>query len=409
MLHHNRETFDRDARAGHARKTVSRVLALKAATIALAVVYVASTLPTPLYTLYEHRFGFSQLVVTEIYAVYLLGNLGVLLLLGHLSDQIGRRPVTIVALGAAIVSTLFFFAAHSALWLFLARGTNGFAAGLGASTLTAWIAELEPRSDRARAALIAVAGNLAGLAFGALLGGVLARALPWPLRTCYGVYLALLGGTIALVSALPETVERRARSWRELSLRPRIGVPSELRRRFIAPASIAFATLALSGFYAALVPGLLTRLGQTSPAVVGGVVAAYFGIGTCVAAAVPTKSSTALRVAIVLMIAAVVLLVAADLMRSFLALLFATLASGGALAFGFRGSLQTVNEMAPSDRRAELVSAYLLACYTGNALPVLGVGWLGKALGNQPANAIFAAVLIGLGLLAFVAGRQAER
>jgi MFS family permease len=388
---------------------VSRVLGLGGATAALAVLYVPSTLPTPLYPLYERRFGFSEAVVTEIYAVYLVGNLTVLFLLGRLSDQIGRRPTTILALGAAIVSTSFFLAARTPLWLFVARGTSGFAAGLGAGTLTAWIAELEPERNRPRAALIAVVGNQGGLAFGALLGGVLASVAPWPLRTSYGVYLGLLAATMALVSLLPETVEQRVGSWRELSLKPRIGVPSELRRRFIAPAAIVFATLAVSGFYAALVPGLLARrLGQTSPIVVGGVIAGYFLVAACSAAVKPTlEARTMLRAAIVLVIVAALLLVGADLARSFLLLLVATLVGGGGLAFGFRGSLRAINEMAPSDRRAELVSAYLLACYTGNSLPVLGVGLLAKSLGAELANEIFAAALVALGLLSLVAERQA--
>jgi len=41
----------------------------------IAVLYVCSTLPTPLYPLYERQFGFSELIVTAVYASYVIGNL----------------------------------------------------------------------------------------------------------------------------------------------------------------------------------------------------------------------------------------------------------------------------------------------------------------------------------------------
>lgn len=148
------------------------------AATAIGLLYVGSTLLTPLYPIYRREFHFSELVVTVIYAVYVVGNLAVLFLFGRLSDQVGRRPTTLIAIGITCFSTLLFLFAGSVVWLFPARVLNGFAAGLGAGALTAWIAELEPRGDRARAAMVASAANLGGLAFGALLAGVLAQFAP---------------------------------------------------------------------------------------------------------------------------------------------------------------------------------------------------------------------------------------
>ena len=78
----------------------------------IAALYVGSTLLTPLYPLYERRFGFAELGVTEIYAIYVLGNLAVLFFFGRLSDQIGRRPVALIALAVTIVSALCFLFAQ---------------------------------------------------------------------------------------------------------------------------------------------------------------------------------------------------------------------------------------------------------------------------------------------------------
>src|SRR5690348_6728247 len=67
----------------------------------LGIVFAGSTVPTPLYLFYRHAFGFSEITLTLIYAVYVLGNLCALFFFGRLSDQIGRRTTTFPALGVA--------------------------------------------------------------------------------------------------------------------------------------------------------------------------------------------------------------------------------------------------------------------------------------------------------------------
>ncbi|MGH8232549.1 MAG: MFS transporter [Steroidobacteraceae bacterium] len=373
---------------------------------ALAALYIPSTLPTPLYPLYRQQFGFSELVVTAIYASYVIGNLAALFVFGRLSDQIGRRPTSLAAGGLLVLSTLCFLAANSAGWLFAARILNGLAAGLGASALTAWIAELEPHHDRARAALVASSGNLAGLVIGAVIAGALGQWVAWPLRTSYGVFLLLLLIILLLLRAAPESVRQVAHSAEQVSLRPRLGVPREIRGAFLAPAAIAFAAFALGGFYAALTPGLLSQsLHISNRAVTGGVVAVFFGSGAVAAALIPHRSN---RFSIVLATLAsllgLALLLIAEQLASLAILLAAAIASGAAIGIGYRSSLQIVNQIAPQARRAEVVSTFLLVCYTANALPVIGVGLLASAAGAFTAHLTFACLLAVLGISACVTG-----
>jgi MFS family permease len=372
----------------------------------IASLYVGSTLPTPLYPLYRQQFGFSEFIVTAIYASYVVGNLTALFALGRLSDQLGRRPTTLIAFSVLIASILCFLGSTGTAWLFIARVLNGLAAGLGAGALTAWIAELEPGHDKARAAIVASTGNLAGLALGAIMAGLLAQYAPWPLRTSYMVYLVLMLIVIALTLVLPEGVEHTVRSADELSLRPRIGVPRNMRLAFIAPAAMAFATFALGGFYAALTPGLLWHsLQQHNLAVIGALVALFFGSGALTAATTGKLTARpAMLISTIMLLLGLALLVAAEHIRSMLMLLIATVTSGGATALGYRCSLQIVNEIAPPERRAELVSSYLLVCYTANSLPVIGVGLLSLAVSAASAHLVFAALLALLSLLACATG-----
>ncbi len=373
--------------------------------LTLAVLYVGSTLPTPLYLDYRRAFGFSEIVLTLIYASYVVGNLTALFALGRLSDQIGRRSVTVSALALAAVSTLLFLFAGETVWLFAARIVSGLAIGLDAGTVTAWIAELHPRGDKASATVTAAAFNVAGLGVGAAVAGLLGTYRPWPLRLCFGLYLAVLIAVAVLVTMARETVDEPSRL-RNVSLHPRIGIPKEIALAFVAPAVTAFATFALLGFYAALTPSLLARsLHQTSNAVAGAVVGELFVFSTVTIVATKTwRSRSAMRGGLALLFPSVALLILAQTLREMPVLVLGTACSGVSAAQGYRGSLAVINEIAPSERRAEVVSSYLIACYSGNALPVIGIGVLRQLTSSLAANAAFAVMICVLATVALVTG-----
>ena len=56
-----------------------------------------SSAPTPLYAVYQAEWGFSPITVTLVFGIYALAVLAMLLVVGSLSDYVGRRPVLLVA------------------------------------------------------------------------------------------------------------------------------------------------------------------------------------------------------------------------------------------------------------------------------------------------------------------------
>ena len=60
-----------------------------------AAIMLGTTLPTPLYVIYQSQWHFSSEVITFIYAVYAAGVLTALVFAGRASDQVGRRPVLV--------------------------------------------------------------------------------------------------------------------------------------------------------------------------------------------------------------------------------------------------------------------------------------------------------------------------
>src|SRR3954469_3716386 len=76
--------------------------------VVLGTLLFASSVPSPLYVVYQREWGFSAITLTSVFAVYALALLGALLVVGSISDHIGRRPTLLAALAVQIVAMLAF-------------------------------------------------------------------------------------------------------------------------------------------------------------------------------------------------------------------------------------------------------------------------------------------------------------
>lgn len=393
------------------RHTVlSTVAARWAVTSLLGIVFAGSTILTPLYVVYQQTWGFSQITLTLVYAAYVIGNLAALLMFGRLSDQIGRKRTIWPVLAIAACGTVVFFYASNAVWLGLGRALSGLAVSLGSATCTAWLAELYDERERPRAAAIATIGNFLGLAFGALLAGVLSQYAPWPLHLTYVVYMLLLAAIYLWIHHAPETVRQPA-ALQDILLRPRISVPKDIRLRFIPPACAACGAFALIGFYAALVPTVLRQQLHVTNHAVGGIIIVELCLAAALAALVTrtTNSRTVMKAGLLLLIPSVLLLVWAQAAESMPILLLGTALSGVSAALGYRGSLQVVNQLAPPDQRAAVLSAYMVVAFTSNSIPVIGIGVLSMLASPVTATLVFAATISVCSLLALAISTQYSR
>ncbi|MFL5829778.1 MAG: MFS transporter, partial [Solirubrobacteraceae bacterium] len=228
---------------------------------AFAVTMIGTTLPTPLYPIYESRIHFSTLIVTVVFAAYGFAVLATLVLIGPLSDRYGRRRMLLPGLALAAASSIVFLLAHSLGMLFLGRVLSGFSAGVFTVTATVALLELAPPEERGRATLLATLVNIGGLGIGPVLAGVLAEVGPDPLRLPYAVHLALLLPAVPAILLMPETVSS-ASSGDGHGPAPefRLSVPAEVRGTFVRAAAAAFAAFATLGLFSAVSPSFLGRL-----------------------------------------------------------------------------------------------------------------------------------------------------
>ncbi|WP_250287947.1 MFS transporter [Streptomyces atroolivaceus] len=376
-----------------------------------AVCMAGTTLPTPLYSLYQDELGFSEMTVTVVYAVYAFGVIGVLLLAGNASDAVGRRPVLLWGLGCAAASAVCFLCATALGWLYAGRLLSGLSAGLFTGAATAYVMELAPGRGSSRASFVATAANMGGLGCGPLLAGFLAQYASWPLYLPFVVHLVLLAVSAVVLSGLKETVgERRPLA----TVRPqRPGLPPEVRAVFRPAALASFVGFALFGVFTSVSPAFLSQfLGVDNHAVSGLVVAlAFFAsiAGQSAVGRIGERRSLPLGCAGLL--GGLALLAAALWWQLLPLVVLSALLGGAGQGLAFRAALSQVAAASPVDRRAAVISTLFVVAYAGISLPVIGVGVLSVHIGLQDAGLVFIAcmaVLVtcaGLYLLRPPAGR----
>jgi MFS family permease len=374
---------------------------------AFAVTMASTTLPSPLYPIYERHFGFSALTVTVIFAVYAFGVVAALLTFGELSDQVGRRPVLLGALAFAIVALVTLLVADGLGVLLVGRVLQGMAAGLMTGTGTAALVDLAPDGRRDFATAVAVVVNIGGLGCGTLLSGALAAWATDPLRLPYVVVLALLAPAVLGVLATRDLVRERRRPRLRLQ---RLSVPREVRGVFVRGALAGGSAFAVSGLVSAVGPSALGELlGFHSPALAGFVIFVLFGASAAGQVVVRTITpESGLRAGCGLLAVGAGLLIAALAAESLALLLFgaATIGAGQGIAVG--SGLAAVNERTPPERRGETASSFFVVLYIGLAVPVIAAGLGTEATGVRTTGIIYgaAAAAIALGVLASLMRRR---
>lgn len=359
---------------------------------AFAIAMLGTTLPTPLYPIYEKTVHFGELVTTVVFAAYAVGVIAALLLFGHWSDQLGRRPMLQAGLVLSGLSAVVFLLAGTLGWLFVGRVLSGLSAGIFTGTATATIVDLAPDGGKSRASLIAAAVNMGGLGAGPLLAGILAQYAPLPLTLCFLVDLVLVVLAAVGVHAVAEPVRRPA----TVRLRPqKITVPAEIRGLFTRAVIAGFAGFAVMGLFTAVSPAFLgTVLHDTNHAVTGAVVLSVFiasTIGQALSMVIGERRALILGCAG--LIAGMILVGASLPVRSIAMLIGGAVIAGLGQGMSFRAGLGSVTSASPPDKRGEITSSYFVMLYVGIAIPVIGEGAAARAFGLIFSGMVFAALV----------------
>jgi len=366
---------------------------------AFLLVMAFSTIPTPLYSLYQARDGFATFLLTVIFAVYAVGVIASLYLAGHISDWLGRRRIILIAVLIELLSAVIFLIWPSVPGLLVARFISGVGVGALTATATAHLSELRavarPDESGRFSSTISTVVNNGGLALGPLIAGFIAQWVAGPLQVPYVLFIVLLAVAGAAVAFVPETVERAEE---RRAYRPqRMSLPSESRGSFWSAAIAALSAFAIFGLFTSLAPSFLAgTLHETSHVIAGLVTFSVFG-AAAVAQLLTTRMPlvTQVRLAAILMAVGLAALSAGALLANLPLFIAAGIVAGAGVGVQFRSSVAVAASLAQPPRRGEVMAALFLVAYLGLTVPVLLVG---LALAFLPS----AAVLVGFSVIVIV-------
>jgi MFS family permease len=377
--------------------------------VAITVIFpAASAVPSPLYAVYQERWGFSASTLTEVFAVYAVALLASLLVVGALSDHVGRRPVLAAAIAGEALSLVLFIVARDVEMLAAARIVQGLATGAALSTLGAVLIDLTPAHAPGRGGLVNGVAPLAGLALGALGCGLLIDYAPAPTTLVFVALLVALAGAAIAVALSPETSALRPGA--RASLRPRVGLPARLRGDALAILPALLASWALGGLYLSLGPSVAASLLGVDSHLVGGLVVSALCATGALAALVLRERDTrdVLALAAALLVGGMAITLVGIDTRLLWTAAAGTIVAGvgfGAAALGCFGTL--ARAAAPAERGEVFALAYVVS-YLAFSVPAVAAGFAATAFGLRDTTLVYGAVIMVVALLALVSA-QAQR
>jgi MFS family permease len=344
--------------------------------VSLVAAYAAVT-TIPLFNIYRAEDGFTNAGISMTVVAYSAATLTTLLVLGRLSNHLGRRPTSIASLCLLLLGCLLLLDVHVIGILIGGRLLIGLGAGLASSSLTSYIVvDAAPVRPAWLASVASSQTVMLGLAVSALGSGALVQFGPWPRELIYLVAACFLLLCVALVAVSTETVIPTPGAWR--SLQPRVRVPDQVRPLLPVAAAVFLATWATGAFYQAFVPALVEdQLHSRSPLVIGLVFAAYMGPSALGAPLGGRFTSAAgQRVGMVIFLAGWVGIVTAIATGTLGLFIAATILAGASQGIAISAATRGLLHGSSLVDRAPIFSAIYLLCYSGAAIPALISGQL---------------------------------
>jgi predicted MFS family arabinose efflux permease len=368
--------------------------------VLLVLMLAASGVPSPLYRVYQEEFGFSSGVLTTIFGIYALALLLSLLVVGALSDHVGRRPVLVAAFLLEAIAMALFLVSDGVDWLLAARVVQGLATGALTSTLGASLLDLQNR-ERPLGAFINSASPGLGLSLGAVGAGLLVQLVPSPTDWVFGVLtVVFVLASVGTMVWLPETSSRLPGAL--ASLRPQVHIPPAHRRPFAVALPVLIANWAVGGLYASLGPSLLVDVFGVGNHLVGGLL--IFALnGTGVLGSLALRSAPPARALVVGALSFVVGVAGtvASLSTGSVALLFvAAVVTGFGFGAGFLGAVATITAGVDSGYRAGLLAGIFVVGYLAFSLPAIAAGIAVGRIGLERTAEIYGLAVIVLAVFA---------
>jgi MFS family permease len=382
-----------------------KTLAFWSVAYLLFILMLGSTMPSPLYVVYQRLWHFPAGTITLIYGVYALGVLVSLLVFGHLSDHIGRRRVLIPAVLLMAISALFFMFAQNVLWLIIGRILMGLSVGLNTGTAAAAMQDLHPRGNTRAASLVVSMCTVLGLGLGPILSSLFVQFTSHPGVYAFLVLLVLLVGAFLGGWTIPQP---RAFSLHNVFSRPHFPLRHPL---FVLAIATIFACYATMGMTSSLVPSFLISLLHVNNSVLGGGMLCLMFMSASVVQlllrGVPHRFS--ISGGLIILTLGLIILVGSFPLQSLWLFFLSIIIIGIGQGLSFMGSAAIVTHIASPEKRSATSSAYFAIGYVAVGVPVIGLGLMANTLGLLPATTGFVVIFSIFSLIVALAGLLINR
>lgn len=318
---------------------------------------------------------------------------------GPIGDHFGKYRVVCAATGLSALGTFGCALAPSLRWLIAARFASGATVGALIPVSMAWIGDVVPYERRQPVIARFLIGQIAGVAVGTTLGGVLGQDLGWRLVfVALGVLYILIAALLALeLRGNPLTREGgaiAARSARDAFRR----MPRLLRRPWVRTVLLTVFAEAMMfyGAFAFVALYLHARLGASVG--LSGTLIIAFALGGLLYAAFAGRIVPRMGERGLALVGGTLLGLAYAGLRfaPSVALAVPCLFAAGTGFYMLHNTLQVnATQMAP-EARGTAVSLFSLCLFTGQSAGVWISGHLVDAVGMRP---VFVFVAVGLPLL----------
>ncbi|WP_415853616.1 MFS transporter [Sinomonas sp. G460-2] len=346
-------------------------MAFVSAVISLLASFATVGSTIPLFNIYRAQEGFTNADIFLTVVAYSVGTLGTLLVLGRLSNHMGRRPISVASLVLLVLGCLVLLSVHDIGTLIAGRGLMGLGAGLASSALTSYVVDAAPARPAWMASVASSQTVMLGLAVGAVASGALVQFGPWPRDLIYVVDIALLLLSAVLIAASPETVALTPGGWR--SLRPNVRIPVGAGHLLAVAAAVFLSTWATGNFYQTFVPALVEdQLHARSPLVLGLVFAAYMAPSALGAPLGGRFSSAeAQRIGMVAFLTGWIGLIAAIITGALPLFITATIIAGAGQGIAISAATRGLLHGSTLADRAPIFGVIYILSYSGATIPSL--------------------------------------
>lgn len=344
------------------------------AIITMIFVYVASSAPIPIYSLYQTTLSLTESNLSTTAVTYFLGTVISLLFFGKVSDFIGRQKSIIITIAIAIVGCLTFLYVNN-YWMFLiARLLQGLACGLASSCVASYIVDSTPQGSSKLAAIATSSSTMIGLAVGVFSSALLLLLNQAYVNLTYVSIIILLVFCAILIIAGEETVKTKSVAIK--MIKPTISIPNNVKPLMLCASAVFIGTWAVGGFYQAYSSTIaVDQFGIANPILSAAIFAFLMApqiLGNTLIKYIDTQKAQ--NIGMVSFTAFMFLITASMIYNNIILFLIFTILSAVAIGLAFASTMERILSNINENQRAGMLSSIYLISYGGPAIINFFVG-----------------------------------